>query len=86
MKKLTKKDFTKEGMLKLIHREIEDLNGISDEELMCIFSFFKFLIAETPKDDEKAFMTNRHSIVAKFKDRLEATKIKIVFIEEVMAG
>lgn len=70
----------------IVKRDIEEINELSDEELMSVWSFFKFLITDTGKDEVR-FLTPRGSVIGKYKDILmKKTKIKIEIMEEFMAG
>ena len=83
--KLTKKDLTKKGLIKLVKRDIEEINKLSDNDLISIVSFFKFLILD--KDEEMVFATSRESIIGKHKQQLKKNhNIDVQFIEELVAS
>jgi hypothetical protein len=82
-RKLTKKDFTKKGLINLINRDLEEINHLSNEDLLSLWSFFKYLLAPCPDDDKKLFLTKKNSIIWQHKETLEKNHyIKIIEEEE----
>ena len=79
--RLTKKDFSKTGLIKLINRDIEEINHLTNEDLLSLWSFFKYLLSPCPKEDKKLFLTKKESIIWKNKEDLEKN-LYIKIIEE----
>lgn len=74
-------------MPKIIKRDIEELNRLSDEDLMSLFVFFKFLITDIKKENDVIFLTKRGSIIANHRAiLLHKYGIKIKLAEEFLAG
>ena len=86
-KELKKKDFTKKGIKKLINRTLEEINHLSDNDLISIWSFFKFLITDIPDNaDAVIFVTPTNSLIYQNKEILEKKYgIKIMAQERMMA-
>jgi hypothetical protein len=74
------RDFSDDGLRRIINRDIDEFNGVSDNDLLSIYSFFKFLIADV---DDLAFLTPDNTIVAKYRDVLGKKGFKIIFMDEL---
>jgi hypothetical protein len=85
-RKLNKKDFTKDGLRKLINRDIKEINKLSEQDLISLWSFFKCLCTDSGGEDIM-FVTNRNSLIHRNKKILERnTKTKIELTEKMMAS
>jgi hypothetical protein len=81
-RKLEKKDFTDKGLKSLVNRNIDELNQLSDEDIISLWSFFKYLLIQDQKN--LVFATQKDSIIWKNKEALEKHKVKIENVEEIM--
>ena len=78
---LTKKDFTDKGLKAIINRDVFEINHLCDEDIISLWSFFKFLVT---KDDEKVFVTKMGSIIWKYREELSKHNVKIKTVEEML--
>jgi hypothetical protein len=73
---------TKDSIIKLINRDLEEINSLSDRDLISIYDFFKALCS-----NDIIFVTQTDSIVWGNKKELEKnTKIKIKTMKQIIAG
>jgi len=81
---LNEKNFTKSGLKKLISRDVEELNHLSDKDLMSLWSFFKFLITEQ-ESEPIIFCTPSDSIIYQYREVLQRnTNLQIRSPDEIM--
>ena len=71
----------------IISRDIEELNHLTDEDLLSLWDFFKFLVTEVPDGANMVFVTGRDSLIAEHREILaEKFGIIIEIAGELMAG
>lgn len=71
----------------IIRRDVEELNHLSDEDLLSLWTFFKFMITEVDKGDDMIFVTKIDSIIGKNARILEKKYgIKIEYLSTFIAG
>ena len=81
--KLSKKDFTDDGLKKIINRDIAELNHLSDKDLISLWSFFKFLSTDAK---DLVFLTEDDSIIYRNREVLRKKGIKIFTMSEFARG
>jgi hypothetical protein len=81
-RKLSKKDFNDKGLKSLINRDLSEINHLSDQDIISLWSFFKYLLIEDQED--LVFMTEKDSIIYKNKEALEKHNVRIKNVEEML--
>jgi hypothetical protein len=85
---MNKKDFSRKGLIKIIKRDISEISSLPNDDIISLWSFFKFLITDMDEKEEPiAFVTQENSIIYRFKDILERKyNIKIIGMKKLIAG
>jgi hypothetical protein len=81
-------DLGKDGLAKLINRDVAELNHLTDDDLLSLWCLFKAIC--TPPDDENegtTFITMETSIIWKNREAVEKAipKLKIVSGREFLS-